>query len=224
MISRLIEASPDGNSDLYRGSGGISKYKERRRENRKIAFRSYQEQSERPGAMCAPSSRRQLSTWSGKRLPLKSTKPSSKKRASPKKPSLPCCAGNTLKPLSCQSWQLGRIRDTELQLRKSTLTGRIRLDTALENLRAEHQQRNDQLRHTQAAYYEAGGRYRRGLKTKLAEQPRGTVAVRASLEVDQALASETRGWPVNWKQDNGKLATRLTKRTGNGLSQSRKRV
>ena len=196
MISRLIEAKPEELRVYIEEAAGISKYKDRRRETEN-RIRRTQENLERLSDVRAELGR-QLQHLERQAVAAEKYK-ILKQDERRKKAELTVLRWQQLNT-ELQSWH-GRIRDTELQLEKH-LTGRIRLDTELENLRAEHQQRNNQLNRTQARYYEAGANIAR-LEQSL--QNRRDRSRQARLEMDQALASE-RELGSELEQDNDKLA------------------
>ena len=196
MISRLIEAKPEELRIYIEEAAGISKYKERRRETEN-RIRRTQENLERLSDVRAELGR-QLQHLEQQAVAAEKYK-TFKQDERRKKAELTVLRWQHLNT-ELQSWH-GRIRDTELQLEKH-LTGRIRLDTELENLRAEHQQRNEQFNRTQARYYEAGADVARLEQSLQNSRDRSR---QASLEVDQALASE-RELASELEQDNDKLA------------------
>ena len=195
MISRLIEAKPEELRVYIEEAAGISKYKERRRETEN-RIRRTQENLERLSDVRAELGR-QLQHLERQAVAAEKYK-TLKQDERRKKAELTVLRWQHLNT-ELQSWH-GRIRDTELQLEKH-LTGRIRLDTQLENLRAEHQQRNEQFNLTQARYYEAGADIARLEQSLQNGRDRSR---QVSLEVDQALASE-RELARELEQDNDKL-------------------
>jgi chromosome segregation protein len=196
MISRLIEARPEELRVYIEEAAGISKYKERRRETEN-RIRRTQENLERLSDVRAELGR-QLQHLERQAVAAEKYK-TFKQDERRKKAELTVLRWQHLNT-ELQSWH-GRIRDTELQLEKH-LTGRIRLDTELENLRAEHQQRNEQFNRTQARYYEAGADIARLEQSLQNSRDRSR---QASLEVDQVLASE-RELARELEQDTDKLA------------------
>ncbi|PFG08425.1 chromosome segregation protein SMC [Marinobacter sp. LV10MA510-1] len=196
MISRLIEAKPEELRIYIEEAAGISKYKERRRETEN-RIRRTQENLERLSDVRAELGR-QLQHLEQQAVAAEKYK-TFKQNERCKKAELTVLRWQHLNT-ELQSWH-GRIRDTELQLEKH-LTGRIRLDTELESLRTEHQQRNEQFNRTQARYYEAGADVARLEQSLQNSRDRSR---QASLEVDQALASE-RELASELEQDNDKLA------------------
>ena len=196
MISRLIEARPEELRVYIEEAAGISKYKERRRETEN-RIRRTQENLERLSDVRAELGR-QLQHLERQAVAAEKYK-ILKQDERRKKAELTVLRWQHLNT-ELQSWH-GRIRDTELQLEKH-LTGRIRLDTELENLRAEHQQRNEQFNRTQARYYEAGADIARLEQSLQNSRDRSR---QASLEVDQVLASE-RELARELEQDTDKLA------------------
>lgn len=196
MISRLIEAKPEELRIYIEEAAGISRYKERRRETEN-RIRRTQENLERLSDVRAELGR-QLQNLERQAVAAEKYK-TFKQNERRKKAELTVLRWQHLNT-ELQSWH-GRIRDTELQLEKH-LTGRIRLDTELENLRAEHRQRNEQFNRTQARYYEAGADIARLEQSLQNSRDRSR---QASLDVDQALASE-RELSRELEQDNDKLA------------------
>ena len=196
MISRLIEAKPEELRVYIEEAAGISKYKDRRRETEN-RIRRTQENLERLSDVRAELGR-QLQHLERQAVAAEKYK-ILKQDERRKKAELTVLRWQHLNT-ELQSWH-GRIRDTELQLEKH-LTGRIRLDTELENLRAEHQQRNEQFNRTQARYYEAGADIARLEQSLQNSRDRSR---QASLEVDQVLASE-RELARELEQDTDKLA------------------
>ena len=196
MISRLIEAKPEELRVYIEEAAGISKYKERRRETEN-RIRRTQDNLERLSDVRAELGR-QLQHLERQAVAAETYK-TLKHDERRKKAELTVLRWQHLNT-GLQSGH-GRIRETELQLEKH-LTGRIRLDTQLENLRAEHQQRNEQFSLTQARYYEAGADIARIEQSVQNSRDRSR---QTSLEVDQALASE-RELARELEQDNDKLA------------------
>lgn len=195
MISRLIEARPEELRVYIEEAAGISKYKERRRETEN-RIRRTQENLERLSDVRAELGR-QLQHLERQAVAAEKYK-TFKQDERRKQAELAVLRWQHLNT-ELQSWH-GQIRDTELQLEKH-LTGRIRLDTELENMRAEHQQRNEQFNRTQARYYEAGADIARLEQSLQNNRERSR---QAGLEADQALASE-RELASELEQDNDKL-------------------
>jgi chromosome segregation protein len=196
MISRLIEARPEELRVYIEEAAGISKYKERRRETEN-RIRRTQENLERLSDVRAELGR-QLQHLERQAVAAEKYK-TFKQDERRKKAELTVLRWQQLNT-KLQSWH-GGIRDAERELEKH-LTGRIRLDTELESLRAEHQQRNEQFNHTQARYYEAGANIARLEQSLQNSRDRSR---QARLDVDQALASE-RELGSELEQDNDKLA------------------
>jgi chromosome segregation protein len=196
MISRLIEAKPEELRTYIEEAAGISKYKERRRETEN-RIRRTQENLERLSDVRAELGR-QLQHLERQAVAAEKYK-TLKQDERRKKAELTVLRWQHLNT-ELQSWH-GRIRATELQLEKH-LTGRIQLDTELENLRAQHQQCNEQFNRTQARYYEAGADIARLEQSLQNSRDRSR---QASLEVDQALASK-RELARELEQDNDKHA------------------
>ncbi|MEH6356354.1 MAG: chromosome segregation protein SMC [Marinobacter sp.] len=196
MISRLIEAKPEELRVYIEEAAGISKYKERRRETEN-RIRRTQENLERLSDVRTELGR-QLQHLERQAVAAEKYK-TFKQDERRKKAELTVLRWQHLNT-ELQSWH-GRIRDTEFELEKH-LTGRIRLDTELENLRAENQQRNEQFNRTQARYYEAGADIARLEQSLQNSRDRSR---QASQEVDQALISE-RELVRELEQDTDKLS------------------
>ena len=196
MISRLIESKPEELRVYIEEAAGISKYKERRRET-ETRIRRTQENLERLSDL-RDELGRQLQHLERQAVAAEKYK-TFKQDERRKKAELTVLRWQEL-DTELQAWR-GRIRDTEVQLEKH-LTGRTRLETELETLRAEHQQRNEQVNRTQARYYEAGADIARLEQSLHNHRDRSR---QASLELDQVVASE-RELAQELVQDDDNLA------------------
>lgn len=195
MISRLIEAKPEELRIYIEEAAGISKYKERRRETEN-RIRRTQENLERltdlrragpsvatPGA---PGGSR------GKVQGLQAGRATEKAE-------LTVLRWQSLDN-DLQAWR-GMIRDTELELEKY-LTERVSLETSLESLRDNHQERTEHFNRAQARYYEAGADIAR-IEQSLEHQRERSRQMAA--ELDQAMANQ-RELARELEQDEDKLS------------------
>lgn len=182
MISRLIEAKPEELRVYIEEAAGISKYKERRRETEN-RIRRTQENLERLTDLRDELDRQlqhlQRQAQAAERY--KELKASERRYRA---------------ELTALKWQgldqelaqrREQLRETELELEKH-LTDRVNLETGLERLRDEHQQRTDEFNRNQARYYEAGADIAR-VEQSLEHQRERSRQV--ATELDQALASRT---------------------------------
>ena len=150
MISRLIEAKPEELRVYIEEAAGISKYKERRRETEN-RIRRTQENLERLTDL-RDELERQLAHLQRQAQAAEKYK-AYKQEERQKKAELTVLRWQAL-DRDLQSWR-EKIRDTELELEKQ-LTDRVSLETALESLREDHQDRTEHFNRAQARYYEAG--------------------------------------------------------------------
>jgi chromosome segregation protein len=182
MISRLIEAKPEELRVYIEEAAGISKYKERRRETEN-RIRRTQENLERLTDLREELGRQlqHLERQAAAAEKYKAYKTEERRKKA---------------ELTVLRWQAldndlqsrrGKVRTTELELEK-LLTERIRLETALESLRDDHQERTDHFSRTQARYYEAGADIAR-VEQSLEHQRERSRQMAA--ELDQALANQT---------------------------------
>ncbi|WP_336368219.1 chromosome segregation protein SMC [Marinobacter sp. C2H3] len=196
MISRLIEAKPEELRIYIEEAAGISKYKERRRETEN-RIRRTQENLERLTDLREELGR-QLQHLERQAAAAEKYK-AYKQEERTRKAELTVLRWQSLDN-DLQTWR-DRIRDTELELEKH-LTGRVSLETALENLRSSHQERTEHFNRAQARYYEAGAdiaRIEQSLEHQR-ERSRQTAA-----ELDQALASQ-RELSRELEQDQARLS------------------
>ncbi|MFL1485017.1 chromosome segregation protein SMC [Marinobacter sp. LN3S78] len=182
MISRLIEAKPEELRVYIEEAAGISKYKERRRETEN-RIRRTQENLERLTDLRDELERQlqhlQRQAQAAERYKeLKGTERRYKAE------------------LTVLRWQgldddlkqrREQLQETELELEKH-LTERVNLESSLEKLRDEHQQRTDEFNRNQARYYEAGADIAR-VEQSLEHQRERSRQV--ATELDQALASRS---------------------------------
>ena len=182
MISRLIEAKPEELRVYIEEAAGISRYKERRRETEN-RIRRTQENLERLTDL-----RDEL----GRQLQHLQRQAQSAERYKELKAS----ERQYRAELAALKWQgldqelaqrREQLRETELELEKH-LTDRVNLETALERLRDDHQQRTDDFNRNQARYYEAGADIAR-VEQSLEHQRERSRQV--ATELDQALASRS---------------------------------
>lgn len=150
MISRLIEAKPEELRVYIEEAAGISKYKERRRETEN-RIRRTQENLERLTDL-RDELERQLAHLQRQAQAAAKYK-AYKQEERQKKAELAVLRWQAL-DRDLQS-RREKIRDTELELEKQ-LTDRVSLETALESLREDHQDRTEYFNRAQARYYEAG--------------------------------------------------------------------
>jgi chromosome segregation protein len=182
MISRLIEAKPEELRVYIEEAAGISKYKERRRETEN-RIRRTQENLERLTDLREELGR-QLQHLERQAAAAEKYK-AYKTEERQKKAELTVLRWQALDN-DLQS-RRGKVRTTELELEK-LLTERIRLETALESLRDDHQERTDHFSRTQARYYEAGADIAR-VEQSLEHQRERSRQMAA--ELDQAQANQT---------------------------------
>ncbi|KEF32536.1 Chromosome partition protein smc [Marinobacter nitratireducens] len=197
MISRLIEAKPEELRIYIEEAAGISKYKERRRETEN-RIRRTQENLERLTDLREELGR-QLQHLERQAAAAEKYK-AYKKDERQKKAELTVLRWRSLDN-DLETWR-ARIRDTELELEKY-LTERVSLETSLESLRDDHQDRTEHFNRAQARYYEAGAdiaRIEQSLEHQR-ERSRQTAA-----ELDQAMANQ-REISRELEQDEEKLAT-----------------
>ncbi len=182
MISRLIEAKPEELRIYIEEAAGISKYKERRRETEN-RIRRTQENLERLTDL-RDELERQLQHLQRQA------------QAAERYKELKASERSYRAELTVLRWRgldqdleqrRAQLRDTELELEKF-LTERVNLETALERLRDEHQQRTDEFNRNQARYYEAGADIAR-VEQSLEHQRERSRQV--AVELDQALASRS---------------------------------
>jgi chromosome segregation protein len=196
MISRLIEAKPEELRIYIEEAAGISKYKERRRETEN-RIRRTQENLERLTDLREELGR-QLQHLERQAAAAEKYK-AYKQEERQKKAELTVLRWQSLDN-DLQTWR-GKIRDTELELEKH-LTERVSLETSLESLRDNHQERTEHFNRAQARYYEAGAdiaRIEQSLEHQR-ERSRQTAA-----ELDQAMANQ-RELARELEQDEDKLA------------------
>lgn len=196
MISRLIEAKPEELRIYIEEAAGISKYKERRRETEN-RIRRTQENLERLTDLREELGR-QLQHLERQAAAAEKYK-AYKQEERHKKAELAVLRWQALD--NDLQTSRGRIRDTELELEKH-LTDRVNLETALESLRDNHQERTEHFNRAQARYYEAGAdiaRIEQSLQHQR-ERSRQTAA-----ELDQAMANQ-RELARELEQDTDKLA------------------
>jgi len=196
MISRLIEAKPEELRIYIEEAAGISKYKERRKETEN-RIRRTRENLDRLTDLREELGR-QLQHLERQAAAAEKYK-TYKQGERQKKAELTVLRWQSLDN-DLQTWR-GRIRDTELELEK-LLTERVSLETSLELLRENHQERTEHFNRAQARYYEAGAdiaRIEQSLEHQR-ERSRQTAA-----ELDQAMASQ-RELARELEQDEDKLA------------------
>ncbi|MEP1214921.1 MAG: chromosome segregation protein SMC [Marinobacter sp.] len=196
MISRLIEAKPEELRVYIEEAAGISKYKERRKET-ESRIRRTQENLERLTDLREELGR-QLQHLERQAQAAEKYK-AYKQEERQKKAELTVLRWQTL-DTDLQTWR-SRIRDTELELEKQ-LSERVSLETSLESLRGNHQERNEHFNRAQARYYEAGAdiaRIEQSLEHQR-ERSRQTAA-----ELDQAMANQ-RELARELEQDQAKLS------------------
>ncbi len=197
MISRLIEAKPEELRVYIEEAAGISKYKERRRETEN-RIRRTQENLERLTDLREELDRQlqHLEKQAAAAEKYKALKHEERK----KKAELTVLRWQAL-DTNLHSWR-GKIRNTELELEK-LLTERLRLETSLESLRDDHQQRTEHFNRAQARYYEAGADIARVEQSIEHQRERGR---QTATELDQAMANQ-RELERELEQDEEKLAT-----------------
>jgi chromosome segregation protein len=197
MISRLIEAKPEELRVYIEEAAGISKYKERRRETEN-RIRRTRENVERLTDL-REELERQLQHLEKQAAAAEKYK-SLKHDERQKKAELTVLRWQALDN-DLHDWR-GKIRNTELALEK-VLTERLSLETTLESLRDDHQQRTEHFNRAQARYYEAGAdiaRIEQSIEHQR-ERSRQTAA-----ELDQGMANQ-RELKQELEQDEEKLAT-----------------
>ncbi|HAP52962.1 MAG TPA: chromosome segregation protein SMC, partial [Marinobacter adhaerens] len=196
MISRLIEAKPEELRIYIEEAAGISKYKERRRETEN-RIRRTQENLERLTDLREELGR-QLQHLERQAAAAEKYK-AYKQEERQKKAELTVLRWQSLDN-DLQAWR-GKIRDTELELEKY-LTERVSLETSLESLRDNHQERTEHFNRAQARYYEAGADIAR-IEQSLEHQRERSRQMAA--ELDQAMANQ-RELARELEQDEDKLA------------------
>ncbi len=197
MISRLIEAKPEELRIYIEEAAGISKYKERRRETEN-RIRRTQENLERLTDLREELDR-QLQHLQRQAQAAEKYK-AYKQEERQKKAELTVLRWQALDTDLQQARE--RIRDTELELER-LLTERVRLETALEGLRQDHQDRTEHFNRAQARYYEAGADIAR-IEQSLEHQRERSRQL--ATELDQALANQ-RELERELEQDEHKLET-----------------
>ncbi|MDX1634275.1 MAG: chromosome segregation protein SMC [Marinobacter sp.] len=197
MISRLIEAKPEELRIYIEEAAGISKYKERRRETEN-RIRRTQENLERLTDL-REELERQLQHLQRQAQAAEKYK-AYKQEERQKKAELTVLRWQALDTDLQQARE--RIRDTELELER-VLTERVRLETALESLRQDHQERTEHFNKAQARYYEAGADIAR-IEQSLEHQRERSRQL--ATELDQALANQ-RELDRELEQDEHKLET-----------------
>ena len=197
MISRLIEAKPEELRVYIEEAAGISKYKERRRETEN-RIRRTQENLERLTDLREELERQlqHLEKQAAAAEKYKALKHDERK----KKAELTVLRWQAL-DTDLHSWR-GKIRNTELELEK-LLTQRLHLETSLESLRDDHQQRTEHVNRAQARYYEAGADIARIEQSIEHQRERSR---QTATELDQAMANQ-RELDRELEQDEDKLAT-----------------
>lgn len=196
MISRLIEAKPEELRVYIEEAAGISKYKERRKETEN-RIRRTQENLERLTDL-RDELARQLQHLERQAQAAEKYK-TYKHQEREKKAELTVLRWQSL-DIDLQASK-SLIRDTELELEKH-LSERISLETSLESLRDNHQERNEHFNRAQARYYEAGSdiaRVEQSIEHQK-ERSRQTAA-----ELDQAMANQ-RELSRELEQDEHKLS------------------
>ena len=182
MISRLIEAKPEELRVYIEEAAGISKYKERRRETEN-RIRRTQENLERLTDL-----RDEL----GRQLQHLQRQAQAAERYK----ELKATERQYKAELTVLRWQgldddlkqrRETLQETELELERH-LTERVNLESSLEKLRDDHQQRTDEFNRNQARYYEAGADIAR-VEQSLEHQRERSRQV--ATELDQALAGRS---------------------------------
>jgi chromosome segregation protein len=197
MISRLIEAKPEELRIYIEEAAGISKYKERRRETEN-RIRRTQENLDRLTDLREELGR-QIQHLERQAEAAEKYK-AHKQQERQKKAELTALRWQSLDH-ELQSTRT-RIRHTELELEKH-LTERVNLETSLEQLRENHQERNEHFNRAQARYYEAGADIAR-IEQSLSHQKERSRQTAA--ELDQAMANQ-RELARELDQDEHRLAT-----------------
>jgi chromosome segregation protein len=180
MISRLIEAKPEELRVYIEEAAGISKYKERRRETEN-RIRRTQENLERLTDL-RDELERQLAHLQRQAQAAEKYK-AYKQEERQKKAELAVLRWQAL-DRDLQS-RREKIRDTELELEKQ-LTDRVSLETSLESLREDHQDRTEHFNRAQARYYEAGADIARIEQSLEHARERSR---QMAVELDQAMAN-----------------------------------
>ncbi|MGM0769881.1 MAG: chromosome segregation protein SMC [Pseudomonadota bacterium] len=196
MISRLIEAKPEELRVYIEEAAGISKYKERRRETEN-RIRRTQENLERLTDL-RDELGRQLQHLERQAAAAEKYK-AFKHEERQKKAELTVLRWKSLDD-DLQTWRT-RIRDTELELEKY-LTDRVNLETSLEALRDNHQERTEHFNRAQARFYEAGADIARIEQSLEHQRERSR---QTATELDQAMANQ-RELSRELEQDEEKLA------------------
>ncbi|MDI9245262.1 chromosome segregation protein SMC [Marinobacter sp. CHS3-4] len=197
MISRLIEAKPEELRVYIEEAAGISKYKERRKETEN-RIRRTQENLERLTDL-RDELGRQLQHLERQAEAAEKYK-AYKQEERQKKAELTVLRWQSLDKELQASKNL--IRDTELELEKH-LTERVNLETSLEALREQHQDRNEHFNRAQANYYEAGADIARVEQSVEHQKERSR---QTAAELDQALANQ-RELAQELEQDQRKLSS-----------------
>ncbi|BES71236.1 chromosome segregation protein SMC [Marinobacter nanhaiticus D15-8W] len=181
MISRLIEAKPEELRIYIEEAAGISKYKERRRETEN-RIRRTNENLERLTDL-RDELERQLQHLQRQAQAAERYK-TLKHEERQKKAELTVLRWQSLDKELQKTRE--RTRDTELELER-LLTERVSLETRLEGLREDHQDRTEHFNKAQARYYEAGADIAR-IEQSLEHQRERSRQMAA--ELDQALANQ----------------------------------
>ncbi|WP_148862941.1 chromosome segregation protein SMC [Marinobacter fonticola] len=181
MISRLIEAKPEELRTYIEEAAGISKYKERRRETEN-RIRRTTENLERLTDL-RDELGRQLQHLQRQAQAAERYK-TLKQEERQKKAELTVLRWQSLDRELQKARE--RTRDTELELER-LLTERVNLETRLEGLREDHQERTEHFNKAQARYYEAGADIAR-IEQSLEHQRERSRQMAA--ELDQALANQ----------------------------------
>ena len=181
MISRLIEAKPEELRIYIEEAAGISKYKERRRETEN-RIRRTQENLERLTDLREELGR-QLQHLQRQAQAAERYK-AYKQEERQKKAELNVLRWQAL-DVDLQA-RRSRRGETELELER-LLTERVNLETTLESLREDHQQRSEAFSKAQARYYEAGADIAR-IEQSLEHQRERSRQM--AIELDQAIANQ----------------------------------
>lgn len=181
MISRLIESKPEELRVYVEEAAGISKYKERRKET-ESRIRRTMENLERLTDIREELGRQlqhlQRQAQAAERY--KTLKHDERQ----KKAELTVLRWQSLDRELQRARE--KLRDIELELEKH-LTERVNLETRLENLRGDHQERTEHFNKAQARYYEAGADIAR-IEQSLEHQRERSRQM--ATELDQALANQ----------------------------------
>ncbi|WP_097461678.1 chromosome segregation protein SMC [Mangrovitalea sediminis] len=181
MISRLIEAKPEELRIYIEEAAGISKYKERRKET-ESRMRRTRENLERLNDL-REELERQLNHLERQAQAAEKYK-TYKQDERQKKAELAALRWQALdNELQRQRVQL---RELELTLEKG-LTERISVETRLEGLRDEHQERNEHFNRAQARFYEAGADIARVEQSLQHQKER---VRQMAVELEQALSNQ----------------------------------